>query len=224
MVSTRQATAGNGAASAQIEKHLFAAEAPNPMDNVLRVHEEIYECFHRSTIERVSLFGSGNEDTFAANYTSMFLIQDTGEAVFAHMEDDFSRDPMRAYLEFWGVMQAIAIQQDAIFELHWAAIGSYPEIGADSAWSRIREARHACAGHPANRSKGLPAPQRAFMGRMFGSYNCIEYELWDAGTGKTTFPTFNLRQMICDYDLDASVLLEAVLLQIKSKLLERMEA
>lgn len=32
----------------------------------------------------------------------------------------FSEDPHEAYLKFWGVMQAIIIQQDSICELYWA--------------------------------------------------------------------------------------------------------
>src|SRR3546814_761629 len=128
----------------------------------------------------------------------MFLIQDTGEAIWTHMRSDFSPDPMRAYLEFWGVMQAIDIQQDSIFQIHNAVVGRTPKIPDGSSWSKLRETRHICAGHPANRTHRVPAPQRTFMGRSFGNYEHIQYELWDANTGKTIFPVFNLRQMIND--------------------------
>jgi len=57
----------------------------------------------------------------------MFLIQDTGEAVAHHMAGDFSGS-LRAYLEFWGVMQAIFIRQDAISELHRVVVGNQPII------------------------------------------------------------------------------------------------
>jgi hypothetical protein len=65
------------------------------------------------------------------------------------MHGGFSRDPMRAYIEFWGVMQAIAIQQDAICELHKAVVGSRPDkdqIGPT--WKDLKEKRNQCAGHP----------------------------------------------------------------------------
>ena len=100
------------------------------------------------------------------------------------MARGFSPDPMQAYLEFWGVMQAIDIQQDAIFQMHEAVVGSAPMSG--SAWAQLRDTRHLCAGHPANRKHGVPAPQRTFMVRSFGNYDRIQYELWDASTGQIT--------------------------------------
>ena len=55
------------------------------------------------------------------------------------------------------------------------------------------------------------------MGRSFGNYDAIRYELWDASTGQTTHPVFNLRQMINNYDVEASAALNAVLSCMKSK-------
>ena len=78
-------------------------------------------------------------DQYAAYATSMSLIQDTGEAVEAHLGVDFASDPMRAYLEFWGVMQAIFIQQDAIHELHLVIAGARPILPPGSAWASLRE-------------------------------------------------------------------------------------
>jgi hypothetical protein len=54
-------------------------------------------------------------------------------------------------------------------------------------------------------------PQRAFMGRHFGKYDSITYELWDANTNQTTHPTFNLRKMLSQYDSEASAVLGDVL-------------
>src|SRR5262249_39327816 len=109
-------------------------------------------------------------DQYAAYSSSMSLIQDTGEAVEADLATDFSSDPMRAYLEFWGVMQAIFIQQDAIHELHLVIAGARPILPPGSAWASLREVKNTCAGHPANGCKPGPAAQRTFMGRSFGKY------------------------------------------------------
>jgi hypothetical protein len=147
----------------------------------------------------------------------MYLIQDTGEAVQRHMAADFSADPLRAYLEFWGVMQAIFIQQDAISELYRVVIGNKPTINPDSDWASLRTVRNICAGHPASRTIGVPAPQRTFMGRSFGRYDRITYELWDASGTNPTHPTFNLRQMIVDYDGQASQILQSVLTAMKAR-------
>ena len=187
------------------------------MDNLLKVRSAIYDQFHGSSAGPKHFFRAENQDAYAAYYTSMYLIQDTGEAVWTHMKSDFSPDPMRAYLEFWGVMQAILIQQDATVQLHRAVVGNAPTIRPRSAWLQLREMRHRCAGHPANRKRGVPAPQRTFMGRSFGNYDCIQYEMWDANTGQTTHPYFNLRRMIGDYDVEASAILGAVLSNMKSR-------
>jgi hypothetical protein len=111
------------------------------------------------------------------------------------MEIGFSKNPMLAYLEFWGVMQAVVMQQDAICELHKAVTGKPPQVRDLVLWWKIRHKRDLCVGHPANRSRGMPAPQRTFMGRMFGDYGCIRYELFDAATGKITHPVFDLRKL-----------------------------
>jgi hypothetical protein len=55
-------------------------------------------------------------------------------------------------------MQAIFIQQDAIKEIYEAVIGSKLHIAEQSDWSKIRDVRNLCAGHPANRAKVLSAP------------------------------------------------------------------
>ncbi|NTG86367.1 hypothetical protein G6L15_09470 [Agrobacterium rhizogenes] len=181
------------------------------MNKIQDLRSAIYDQFQGSSAAQKHFFLYENRDAYAAYYTSMYLIQDTAEAVHTHIARGFSPDPMLAYIEFWGVMQATDIQQDAIFQLHKAVIGNTPAIPKGSAWDNLRDIRHLCAGHPANRSQGVPAPQRTFMSRSFGNYNHIKYELYDAQTRATTHPTFDLRQMINDYDTQASNVLGNVL-------------
>lgn len=156
--------------------------------NILELRECIYNQFHGSSAGPAHFFLSANADAYAAYYTSMYLIQDTGEAIQTHWENGFSTQPMEAYLEFWGAMQALVIQQDAISELHKAVIGKKPTIPTTTSWIAIRDFRNLCAGHPANKSIGLPAPKRSFMGRHFGTHDAIKYEQWDAHAQKTTHP------------------------------------
>jgi hypothetical protein len=158
-----------------------------------------------------------NADAYAAYYTSMYLIQDTGEAVYVHAQSGFSKDAMRSYLEFWGIMQATQIQQDAIFELYKTVAGKPPAIKELTAWKELREKRNLCAGHPANRSLGVAASQRTFMGRMPRNYRQIEYELWNADSSKITHPSFDLRVLLERYEVEASRLLLTVLDKMKSR-------
>lgn len=60
------------------------------MNRILRIRSEINELYHDATIKIGKNVEFSDEDKFAAFYTSKFLIQDTGEAVWSHMEKDFS--------------------------------------------------------------------------------------------------------------------------------------
>jgi hypothetical protein len=187
------------------------------MNRLLAVHSNINDRFHGSSAGPSHFFRNENAGPYAAYYTSMYLIQDTGEAILSHMGRGFSSDPLTAYIEFWGVMQAIFIQQDAICELYEAVVGSQPRPTKVSNWSTIREVRNVCAGHPAKRDRGVPATQRTFMGRNFGTYERIQYELWDSEIQQPSHPTFNLEAMINAYEADAVVLLNDALSTMSTK-------
>jgi hypothetical protein len=187
------------------------------MKRTLDIRERLYDQFHGSNAGDLYFFKPENADVYAAYYTAMYLIQDTGEAVFSHLAEDFSDDPMTAYLQFWGVMQAIFIQQDAISELYAAVVNAKLDIKPLKSWRDLRDLRNLCAGHPSKRSQGVPVHQRSFMGRAFGKYSCIRYEVWDAATGKITHPTFDLRMLIDRYDEEASDVLRRVLCEMRRK-------
>ncbi|WP_416066205.1 hypothetical protein ACK9YZ_07995 [Rhizobium sp. ZK1] len=187
------------------------------MEKIQSLRSAIYEHFHNSSAGPQYFFLDKNRDAYAAYYTSMYLIQETAEAVYTHMARGFAPDPMLAYIEFWGVMQAVVIQQDAMSELHNAVVGTALTNPHGSAWMELRDKRNLCAGHPANRNARRAPPQRTFMGRMFGNYEQIKYELYDERTGKTTHPTFDLRRMISDYDTEASGILRSVLSTMRAR-------
>jgi hypothetical protein len=155
------------------------------MDQILAVRQNIYDQFRGSNAGPEHFHKDDHVEAFAAYCTAMTLIDDTGSAVRWHMKRDFSSDPMLAYIEFWGVMQAIVIQQDAIKELYEAVIGSKPQIDEESNWSKIRDVRNLCAGHPAKRTSGVPAPQHTYMGRDFGHYHQIKLRALGRGCSVT---------------------------------------
>ena len=187
------------------------------MDKILKGRSEIYDQFHGSRAGHDYFFDDTHADEYSAYYTSMYLIQDTAEAVWTHMCRGFSTDPMSAYLEFWGVMQALVIQQDSIKELHDAVVGSPSATSTLPNWQAIRDTRNLCAGHPAKRSMGVPATQRAFMGRNFGDYTGIQYELWEHGAAQPAHPTFNLRKLIEGYDTEGARILHDILIVMKKR-------
>lgn len=122
-----------------------------------------------------------------------------------------------AYIEFWGVMQATFIQQDAIKELYKTITDMELKTGSFLAWNKIRHLRNTCAGHPVNKSKPKNKPMsRDFMSRSFGDYKNITYELWQQEAGRS-HPTFPLGHGLDEYACEASNTLKAILKIMQTK-------
>ena len=183
------------------------------MDRLLSLRTAIYDHFHASTIRDDLFFAPGNRDRFAQYETAMLLMQDTGEALWTHRRRDFSTSAMTAYIEVWGVMQAVVIQQDALLELA-AALGA-PKPVTSAAWDAIRDFRNLLAGHPVNKKSLAKRPLRAFMGRQQKSYRELTYELWDAAADRTTHPQVDLGAMLDAYEDEAANHLAAILAHMR---------
>jgi hypothetical protein len=198
------------------------------MDGLLGVREAIYSQFHASSAGPAHFFLDSNAEDYAAYYTAMYLIQDTAEAIYTHAKKGFATSSMAAYIEFWGVMQATQIQQDAIVELHRAVLGPRTTLSLGPGWKTLRDFRNLVAGHPANRSYDVPATQRAFMGRNPYRYEHLTYEKFDAAAARKPLPTagpfhgitnpvVDLRQMISDYESEAVSILGTVLASLRAR-------
>lgn len=182
------------------------------MDRIQTVREEIYDYFHTQSSKITRGLG---ERRFAAYYTCMHLIKDASESLGVHRKSGFSKDPFVAYIEFWGIMQAIIVLQDVIFELYWVVTGGKLEANHYPARAELRELRNLCAGHPARREHKLPLAM-AFMARGFGRYDQISYEKWEEGVG-TTFPKVNLGDFIDKYIVEACEQLANIFAEMKSR-------
>lgn len=188
------------------------------MDRLLRVRSAIYDHFHASRIREGHFLQPGRRDRFAQYETAMLLLQDTGEALWTHRRREFSPSALMAYIEFWGVVQAVIIQQDALVELA-ASVGA-PAVSGGAAWKDIRDFRNLLVGHPANKTSGpknhgTKGPMRSFMGRQEKTYSELTYELWDGGAQTVSHPRIDLGQMIDAYEAEAADHLEAILAHLQ---------
>lgn len=188
------------------------------MDRLLRVRRAIYDHFHASRIREGYFLQPGRRDRFAQYETAMLLLQDTGEALWTHRRREFSPSAMMAYIEFWGVVQAVIIQQDALVELA-ASVGAPPVTGG-AAWRDIRDFRNLLVGHPANKTSGpknhdTRGPMRTFMGRQEKTYREVTYELWDGGAQTVSHPRVELGKLIDAYEAEAADHLEVVLAHLR---------
>jgi len=197
------------------------------MEKILEIREEIYDYFQSNELCQKFFFETSREERYAAYYTSMYLISDATESLWMHRSKGFSEDPHAAYLEFWGVMQAIIIQQDSICELYWAINGKNLNTKNLKAWKKIREIRNICAGHPAKIDRPHnKAIKRTFMGRSFGDYSSFYYEQWEKPKSSTksknpleniTHPEIKLGKIIDEYSEEASNKLKEILQSMKKQ-------
>lgn len=191
------------------------------MKNLSEIRENIYEYFHGNDSCQKFFFDDAQEERYAAYYTSMYLLQDTIESMLVHREKGFSNDPHEAYIEFWGIMQAIIIQQDSICELHEAVTGSVFNTMQLPSWKKLRFLRNTCAGHPAKRDRPKSEPlTRTFMGRNFGDYSLLHYEKWEKKKSKRSsknplenisHPQVELGKLIDAYEIEASDIMKKIL-------------
>jgi hypothetical protein len=139
------------------------------MLRIVNRRQEIYDYFHNNRECQEFFFNAAQEERYAAYYTSMYLVQDTSESLLDHRARGFSPNPHAAYIEFWGVMQALIIQQDSISELYQAVSAAPLDVRTLNSWQAVRTLRNACAGHPAKKNlpKNFPVT-RTFMGHRFG--------------------------------------------------------
>jgi hypothetical protein len=187
------------------------------MQIIATVRQAIYDHFHGSARCAAYFFDHAHADEYAAYYNSMYLLQDSTESLLWHRTTGFATPPLAAYLEFWGVMQAAIIQQDAIAELNRVILGHPLNARAKglSSWLQLRELRNVCAGHPARKS--IPSSQpltRSFMGRSFGNYSSITYEQWQQGVG-ITHPRVSLGLLLDAYEQEAGAELASILAGMK---------
>ncbi len=178
---------------------------------------EIYNYFHQSDACQNFFFAAAQEERYATYYTSMYLLQDTTESLMAHGSQGFSSNPFEAYIEFWGVMQALFIQQDSISELHEAVTGNPLNTVNLVSWQALRTLRNTCAGHPAKKDRPKATPiSRTFMGRGFVGYSAITYEQWQSGSG-ISHPTVQFGALIDNYAIEAETKMVTVLQSMKQQ-------
>ncbi|MGJ8629072.1 MAG: hypothetical protein ACSHXB_19090 [Sulfitobacter sp.] len=153
---------------------------------ICALRDEISQFWHERGIHCKSLHsGFITADRFQAFCAAKDLLQDSGEALMVHRKQGFSSDPFSAYIEFWGVMQTIVIQQDAISELEFAISGkllNHKKMGA--AWQRLRNWRHLTTGHPARKTHGEPVVARCVTGRDPKSYTEINLLFHSGGPSR----------------------------------------
>ena len=131
-------------------------------------------------------------------------VQDTAEAILSHREQGFTTDVYRRYIEYYGVLQAVYMQQDAIKTLF--SIFMAPDVIDCSAlpnWKTLREVRNDTVGHPVGRLKRLNRNQIA--------YDCVNYR-WCPNEKVSSWKSedIDLAAVLDAYDCEAGQVLDSI--------------
>lgn len=144
----------------------------------------------------------------------MDMMTDTQSAIDTfgkHTKGDL--DKGHVYLDIFGLLQGLFLQQDAAIHLAESLqfsvdIKEYPQL------KEIREIRHDAAGHPTKR--GDPPRSWNFLIQHSLSYNNFEILCWRSPTGHTTIPV-STKNIIEDQRRYIGEILEKTLNEIKRR-------
>jgi hypothetical protein len=124
------------------------------MNKILAAREKIYD--HIQNFAGCGWRTTCTPDEFEVYCIAKDTIQDTAETLLAHRERGFVPDVYRRYVEYYGILQAIYIQQDAIDALFKLFMASRVlDFSLLPKWQFLRELRNDTVGHPVGRRKRL---------------------------------------------------------------------
>jgi hypothetical protein len=179
------------------------------MNSVLQERAKIYDHIYGSQSNCTWLTNASHKDSEKC-CIAKDTIQDTGEALLAHRSTGFHGDVRQRYIEYYGVLQAVYMQQDSIFTLY-KLFG--PQANLDfslyPAWSKLRDLRNDTVGHPVGKLKRL--------NRSAISYGRVNYQYWpseDLSTLKST--DVNLARELDNYEQEAATILKLIVSEMSN--------
>lgn len=197
------------------------------MLKILEIRELINNHYDASTSFQEFFSGKKKADPFASYYTSKFLLQDSTEGLMAHRERGFGDNHLLSYIEFWGVLQAVIIQQDSIKTLYKLFLRKRLKARPNSKWIEVRRFRNLCGGHPAAvkepRGKAFKVRYRSFFGRGAATYSAMNYEVWDGWkkadllNGNPIVKTKEFGVLLDLYAVEAGGYMAEILVEIKRR-------
>jgi hypothetical protein len=143
--------------------------------------------------------------------SAMDSVVDTGMAVRAYSSGDDTRDKGQLYLQTYGVLQALIVQQDATSDL-CAALGSSRAKGDFPGLASVRAVRVSAAGHPTKhqRESGEGPHHLVQMSLGRGSF-----ELVSLSSGDPKFKQVNVRDLIRKQEDELGKILKGVIDDLK---------
>ena len=172
------------------------------MNKILDEYNRIYD--HIQDISSCGWHDCCSHRDFERYCIAKDTVQDTAEALMSHREQGFTVNVYRRYVEYYGVLQAIYMQQDAItalFELFM--VPDKIDYSVLPNWQTLRDLRNDTAGHPVGNLKRLNRNQM--------DYDCVNY-LWCPKDKPSSWKSenINLGAVLDSYDCEAGGVLKSI--------------
>ena len=137
--------------------------------------------------------------------SAMDLLDDTALGLLEFETKAFGgKGSGEAYLRFYGTMQAMTLQQDAISTIHEAIFAAKLDSKLMEAWSDLRRFRNLASGHPLDkRGKDEAGKLRTFVARASIAPDSILVISVEEKTGAARSERFPLRQRYDSYKNEA---------------------
>jgi hypothetical protein len=188
----------------------------NPETNPDHVYDLVLRL--RSTVDEVGLYGKLTTSQWLVLCAAMDAIEDTQQAVEAFVANGDGKEKRptgERYLRTYGVLQALAVQQDATKDLCDAL--SATDLWDPSPVEHVRDLRIASIGHPTLRRKARNRPQ--------SSHFIVQISLGDRGfelmsfdsAGKMSSRRVSIPTLASTQDAHVRVTLKKVMKHIVKK-------
>ena len=142
------------------------------------------------------------------------VIGDTELAIGAYTAQALGANKGSAYLAVYGLLQALFLQQDAIFNL-CESLGISDNISNYSGLQEIREIRNASIGHPTKRGRKRPFSYHA-ISRFSLSSRGFQLQTSDE-TGTSKFEWISIPKLISDQHSYASAIFTSIIEKLEQE-------
>lgn len=168
------------------------------MEAVLTAREKIYD--HIQNLSACHWSNRATHDEYITYCVAKDTIQDTGETLMVHRQRGFSPDRYERYFEYYGILQAVYMQQDAVSALHKLFVGAALDVADKASWNQIRGLRNDTAGHPVGRKR--------FLNRNAIGYDRVNYSWWPEGSRFPKSEDIALATLMDSYAAEATEVLK----------------
>ena len=163
------------------------------------LRSDLDNLFQHSRLRNQEFQGFPDKDSSITFCVTKDLLQDTHEALMAIFESESDQRAPAAYVLFWGILQTVAIQQDALSEMYLSIYGQEPRnFWNNSRWSKVRQIRRQLAGHPAKADR-KDLRTRCSIARGFLSPTSAYVEKWNIDNAECNHELIALKPIIQAY-------------------------